>query len=72
MYNTVIKNSELEQWRSLSETKDFIEHVFSRISKNYELERIPYRLSQGNYKRFSEDLFSGDTGLLEDTFEQPF
>jgi len=53
--DTVIKDFELERWRSLPEAKDFIEEVILRIDKNYENERKPYRLSQGNYKNFTEE-----------------
>ena len=55
MYKTVIKFDELEKWRSLHDAEIFIKDVFLRIKNTYEVERTPYRLSQGNYKNFSEE-----------------
>ncbi len=52
---TVIKDSELEQWHNISESKMFIEQILNRIKENYDVEHKAYRLSQGNYKNFSEE-----------------
>ncbi|MBT3320428.1 MAG: hypothetical protein HN389_11765 [Clostridia bacterium] len=50
-----IKKRELEKYRNLYNANRFIEGVFSQIKENYTKERIPYRLSKGNYKYFSEE-----------------
>ncbi len=55
MYVTVINDSEFEKWRTLRETKSFIDEVLKRIWENSNFELKAYTLCQGNYKNFKEE-----------------
>ena len=54
MQRTVIKNSELEEWRSILEMGVFIECVFKRV-KHVFTQRKKFQTSYGNYKQFIEE-----------------
>lgn len=55
MQTTVIKNSELEKWRSILEMHEFIERVFEKVGHVYYTQGIKFQTSYGNYKQFIEE-----------------